>query len=72
VATAGCGLAATAFAAAILAGIGLLGMLLPGLAPVRGASQRVAEAAIFGWIVHASLSLLRSRADALPKASGRP
>jgi hypothetical protein len=39
----------------------LAAMLTPQLAPVRGLSQRLAEAAIFGWIAIVSVFLLRSR-----------
>lgn len=49
--------AASTIAAAGVA-LGLAGMLLPALEPVRGISQRLAEAAIFGWVGYASLLLL--------------
>jgi hypothetical protein len=45
--------------AALLVAAGWAGMLVPSLAPFRGASQRVAEAAIFLWIAHASVRLVR-------------
>ena len=45
--------------AALLVAAGWAGMLLPSLAPFRGASQRVAEGAIFLWIAYASVLLLR-------------
>ena len=48
-----CALAALGVAA------GWVAMLTPSLAPFRGASQRVAEAAIFLWIGYASVLLLR-------------
>jgi hypothetical protein len=46
--------------AAVLVAAGFAGMLTPSLEPFRGASQRVAEAAIFGWIAYASVLLLRT------------
>lgn len=49
---------ACAVAAALVA-LGFAAMLTPALEPVRGASQRVAEAAIFLWIASSSVSLLR-------------
>jgi hypothetical protein len=52
-------LAASAAVCATLAALGFLGLLLPGLGPFRGAGQRLAEAAIFLWIAHASIVLLR-------------
>ena len=52
---------AAALAAACVA-IGFLGLFVPPLAPYRGASQRVAELAIFLWIALASALLLRGRA----------
>lgn len=52
-------LATLSFVTAAGVAAGLLAMLVPGLAPVRGLAQRVAEAAIFGWIAIVSLRLLR-------------
>jgi hypothetical protein len=54
-------LAAAAAPAAALVAIGFLGLFVPSLAPYRGASQRVAELAIFLWIALASAILLRRR-----------
>jgi hypothetical protein len=45
--------------AAILVGIGFLGMLQPSLQSWRGLSQRIADGAIFVWIAWTSLRLLR-------------
>lgn len=46
--------------AAVLVGFGFLAMLSPSLAPYRGASQRVAEAGVFGWIACVSVLFGRS------------
>ena len=54
-------LAATSAVAALFVALGFVGVLLPRLEAVRGVSQRVAEAAIFLWIAHASVALLRHR-----------
>jgi len=48
--------------AALLVAAGWAGMLTPSLEPFRGASQRLAEAAIFLWIAHTSVRLLRPEA----------
>ena len=45
--------------AALGVALGLAAMLTPALEPLRGASQRVAEASIFGWIAYTSLRLPR-------------
>ncbi len=45
--------------AALLAALGFLAMLAPPLEPVRGLSQRLAEASIFLWVACASVFLLR-------------
>jgi hypothetical protein len=44
-------------ACALLAAAGLVAMLVPSLAPSRGLSQRLAEAAVFGWIATVAASL---------------
>jgi hypothetical protein len=44
--------------AAAMVTLGLVAGLAPGLAPVRGLSQRLAEGAIFGWLALASVRLL--------------
>jgi hypothetical protein len=46
--------------AALLVAFGFLAMLSPSLAPLRGASQRVAEAGVFGWIACVSVVFGRS------------
>jgi len=56
-------LAASAAVCATLAALGFLCLLLPRLGPIRGAGQRLAEAAIFFWIAHASIALLRRRRE---------
>lgn len=53
-------LAAPSILAAAGVAAGFLAMLTPGFAPVRGLSQRIAEASIFGWIAGVSLVLLRN------------
>jgi hypothetical protein len=45
---------------ALLVAAGLVTMLVPGLHPYRGLSQRVAEAGIFGWVAFLSGFLLRA------------
>jgi hypothetical protein len=50
--------------AAVGVAAGFAGMLTPSLEPFRGASQRLAEAAIFGWIAYASVRLLRPDEEA--------
>lgn len=57
------------FACAALVGVGFVGILVPPLAPVRGASQRVAEAGIFLWVVLVSVALL---ADDAGRRGQRP
>jgi hypothetical protein len=51
-------------AAALLVALGFAGILIPGLEPVRGISQRIAEGAIFLWIALASGCLLRAEEPA--------
>jgi Protein of unknown function (DUF998) len=51
-------------AAALGVAVGLAAMLTPSLEPLRGVSQRVAEASIFGWIAATSMRLLRLEAGA--------
>jgi hypothetical protein len=51
--------AAASAIAATLVVLGFAGMLLPALEAVRGISQRVAEASIFGWVAYLSVLLLR-------------
>ena len=58
-------LAPACMASAVLLGAGFVAMLLPELASVRGLSQRVAEASIFGWIAIVSVFLLRARPEAV-------
>ena len=56
--------------AALLVGIGFLGMLQPSLQSWRGLSQRIADGAIFVWIAWLSLRLMRgSVLVAAPRAS---
>lgn len=56
-------LALACLASAGILGLGFLCMLVPGLGPVRGLSQRVAEASIFSWLAYASIFLLRLRRE---------
>ena len=44
----------------VLAGVAFLLLLVPELQPWRGLTQRVAEAAIFAWIVVCSLAIQRA------------
>jgi hypothetical protein len=53
-------------ACAALIAVGFFAMLTPALQPMRGASQRIAEAAIFGWVAYTSLRLLRVRREGEP------
>jgi hypothetical protein len=53
-----------AAAAALGVGIGLAAMLAPPLEAFRGASQRLAEASIFGWIAATSVALARRKEGA--------
>ncbi len=50
-------------AAALGVALGLAAMLTPSLEPLRGISQRVAEASIFGWIAITSVHWLQLEAD---------
>lgn len=54
-------LAPLALACAVIVGVGFAGVLLPGLAGIRGLSQRVAEIGIFLWIGMVSVAFLRRR-----------
>jgi hypothetical protein len=51
--------AALTAAAAILVGIGFLGMLRPEQRAWRGLNQRIADGAIFAWIAWTSIVLQR-------------
>ena len=62
-------LASACLVAAGFVALGFLAMLTPALAPFRGVSQRIAEAAIFLWIGHASVVVLRL--DAGPARADR-
>jgi hypothetical protein len=53
------GAAAVTAAAAILVGIGFLGMLRPDRPEWRGFNQRIADGAIFAWIAWTSIALDR-------------
>lgn len=48
-------------ASAALIAVGFIAILTPALQSMRGTSQRIAEAAIFGWVAYTSLRLLRVR-----------
>jgi hypothetical protein len=54
------------FFCAGLVGAGFAAMLMPSLAPVRGAAQRVAELGVFLWIGIVGVALLRRPAGGTP------
>jgi hypothetical protein len=51
---------------AVLVGLGFAGVLAPSLAALRGASQRIAEAGIFGFVAAVALALLLRPAPRRP------